>query len=259
MDYFSKQDNNDYQDLKWNLPEQKRGIVNIIGGNIQNFRTEIKTAEFLANAYPVKEARLVLPDVLKSNLPELPNIVFLPSTESGSYDESQAMANVFNTGDFNLVLGDLSKNSITGGAIAGACQRSEKMTLLTRDTIDIIASNTPEKTIINENLILFATLAQLQKLLRAVYYPKMLQLSQSLIQVSETLYKFTLSYPVRIITIHGGQILFAENGNIRAIPLEKSSYSPTTIWGGELAAKISCMNLYNPNNFLSATSCAVFD
>lgn len=258
MDYFTRVERGNYEDLTWNIPEQKQGIVNIIGGNSQNFRTEVRTAEFITANYPIKEVRLVLPNALKNNLPNLPNLVFLPSTDSGSFNESQELNNVFNSADFNLLLGDLSKNSVTGTAVAGACRRSEKMTLLTRDTVDIVADNDPERTLMNENLIFFTSMAQLQKLLRAVYYPKMLLLTQSLVQVSEVLHKFTLSYPVKLVTLHDGQILLAENGTIRVVSIEESGYSPVTIWSGELAAKITALNLFNPNNFLPASTTAVF-
>ena len=110
----------------------------------------------------------------------------------------------------------------------------------------------------NEKLIIFASMAQLQKLFRAVYYPKVLLLSQSLVQVAEALHKFTLSYPISIITFHSGQILVAKNGNVNVVPLEKSGYSPITIWNGELAAKIVALNLYNPDNFLVTTTTALF-
>ena len=258
MDYFMRVEKGNHEDLTWNIPEQKQGIVNIIGGNSQNFRTEVRTAEFMTANYPIKEVRLVLPGALKNSLPDLPNLVFLPSTDSGSFNESQELSDVFNSADFNLLLGDLSKNSVTGTAVASACRRSEKMTLLTRDTVDIVADNGPERTLMNENLIFFTSMAQLQKLLRAVYYPKMLLLTQSLVQVSEVLHKFTLSYPVKLVTLHDGQILLAENGIIRVVSIKESSYSPVTIWSGELAAKMTVLNLFNPNNFIQASITAIF-
>ena len=132
------------------------------------------------------------------------------------------------------------------------------MSLITRDSIDLITENKPEKALMNENVIWFISMAQLQKLLRSVYYPKMLLLSQSLVQVAEVLHKFSLSYPAKIITFHSGQILVAENGLVKAVPLEKANYSPITLWSGELAAKIVGMNLYNPNRFLEATINAIF-
>ena len=258
MDYFTRAEKGSYEDLTWNIPEQKQGTVNIIGGNSQNFRTEVRTAEFITANYPIKEVRLVLPNALKNNLPDLPNLVFLPSTDSGSFSESQELNDVFNGADFDLLLGDLSKNNVTGTAVAGACRRSEKMTLLTRDTVDVITNNSPERLLMNENLIFFASMAQLQKLLRAVYYPQMLLLTQSLVQVSEVLHKFTLSYPVKLVTLHDGQILFAENGIIKVVSIKESSYSPVTIWSGELAAKMTVLNLFNPNNFIQASITAIF-
>ena len=86
----------------------------------------------------------------------------------------------------------------------------------------------------------------------------MLMMSQSLVQVADVLHKFTLSYPIAVITLHGGQILVAKDGKVVAMPVEKSGYSPIMFWGGESAAKIAAFNLYNPNNFIKATICALF-
>ena len=258
MDYFEKLEKNPYEDLKWNIPERKQGAVNIIGGNSNHFRTEINTAEYLSANYPVEKVNVILPDSLKNKLPPLDNFQFLPSTDSGSLAESQGLIDVFNVVDFNLVLGDLSRNKVTGKAIMSACNFAEKMTLLTRDSVDLIAENGVEKLLMNENLFFMASMPQLIKLLRAVYYPKMLLLSQSLVQVAEVLHKFTLSYPVKIVTLHNGQVLIAENGIVKAVALEMTGYSPITVWSGELAAKIVAMNLYNPNSFIKATSSSLF-
>ena len=76
-------------------------------------------------------------------------------------------------------------------------------------------------------------------------------------QVAEVLHKFTLSYPVKIVTLHNGQVLIAENGIVKAVALEMTGYSPITVWSGELAAKIVAMNLYNPNSFIKATVTAI--
>ena len=259
MDYFEKIEKNSYADLKWNIPERKQGSINMIGGSSGNFRTEIKIAEFLSKEYPIQTVNLVLPDALKNKLPPLPNFIFAPSTESGAFAESQTLHDVFNKADFNLLLGDLSKNSITGKAIASACTSAEKMTLITRDAVDLIADNCNDRLLMNESLVFFASVAQLQKLLRAVYYPKMLLMSQSLVQISEVLHKFTLSYPTSVITLHNGQLLVAHSGFVKAVPLEKTAYSPISVWSGELAAKIVAMNLYNPNSLIEATVGASFD
>lgn len=257
MEYFEKVEENIAKDLLWNIPERKQGVVNVIGGNSQNFRTPVKVAEYLTEKYPVETVNLILPDALKNKLPPMPNFKFLESTETGSFADSTELAANINNGEYNLLIGDLSKNAITGKAVVSACASSEKPMLLTRDAVDLVADNNPEEVLLNEKLAIFGSLAQMQKLLRAVYYPKMLLLSQSLVQVTEVLHKFTLSYPVGIVTLHNGQILVAKDGIVKAVPMEKSRYSPIMLWSGELAAKIVALNLYNPNDFISATIAAI--
>ncbi len=259
MDYFEKIEKAPEENLSWNIPERKQGIVNVIGGNSNNFRTTIKISEFLENNFPIEKVIAVLPDALKNKLPNLPNLVFLKSTDSGSFLEGDEVVRVFNEADYSLLIGDLSKNTTTGRAIVSACENAERPLLITRDSVDLVIENGAEKTLMNENLVFFASLAQLQKLLRAIYYPKMLLLSQSLIQVAEVLHKFTLSYPVKIITLHNEQILVAQNGVVKAVPLESSGYSAFMIWSGELAAKIAALNLYNPNNFILATISSIIE
>ena len=258
MEYFEKLEGNPYEDLKWNVPERKQGIVNVIGGNAQRFRDEVKVAEFLSGTYPVETVRLILPDALKGKLPEMPNFTFLPSSDSGSFTESQKLIDVFNAADYNLVLGDLSRNAVTGRAVASACRGAEKMTLVTRDAVDLLADNMPERWLMNENIVVMASVTQLTKLLRAVYYPKMLLMSSSLMRVAEVLHKFTLSYPVGVVTLHNGQILVSKDGIVKAVTLVSSGYSPIMFWGGELAGRIVAMNLYNPSQFIPATVCGIW-
>ena len=254
MSYFTKVDQAPAPDLTWNLPEQKQKTVTIIGGNSNHFRTEIKIAEFMANSYPIKEVILVLPDSLQSKLPDhLSNITYIKSTDSGSFADASALTATMDHGDFNLILGDLSKNAITAQVMSDVLKTSSRSTLITRDIIDLIADHDPESVLNNSQIIFFASMPQLIKLFRAIYYPRVLLLSQSLVQVADALHKFTLSYPTKIITLHSDQILIAAEGEIRAIPLAKSSYAPFNFWNGELAAKIVVLNLFNPDNFLDAT------
>lgn len=258
MDFLKKCNENPYADLKWNIPEQKQGTVAIVGGNLQNFRTPIKVAEFLIRTYPIEAARVILPDALKTKLPGLPDLVFLSSTESGSLANDTELASAIAQTDIAMVVGDLSRNNITARVLTKTCRNTVQRMVITRDAVDLLSSEIGDDVLMNENLILIATMAQLQKLLRAIYYPKMLMMTQPLTQVAETLHKFTLSYPVKIITLHNEQVLIAENGEVAAVPLEKSGYSPLTLWGGEFAAKITAYNMFNPGNFFSASICATY-
>jgi hypothetical protein len=258
MDYFKKIEQNLYSDLTWNIPDNKQGEVNVIGGNSQNFNTEVKNAELLSEKFPIKTVNLFLPDALKTKLPPLENFRFLPSTDSGSFADSDELKAALNSADFNLLTGNFSKHSITERALSDALKTAEKPTLITRDTTELIAAGNPEQLLMNDNLFFFTSLPGIQKLFQSVYYPKVITLSQSLIQIAEALHKFTLSYPVSLITFHNGQILVAKNGNVSAVAIENTSLTPLTLWGSELAAKITAYNLYNPNNFEQATISSLF-
>jgi len=259
MDYFEKLDQNIYSDLKWNLPEQHTGVIGVVGGSAGNFRTSAKLSEFLNKSFNLSEVRTILPDALKPKLPSIPGLVFVGSTETGSFADEDSLKSALKATDFSLLIGDLSKNTITARAVAGAVQSSEKPLLITRDAVDLIAGNMPDGLLERENLFIFASLPQLIKIFQSVYYPRMILLSQPLTQIAETLHKFTLSYGATIITLTNGQILIAKNGLVRAVPIENTSYSPITIWGGELAAKIAVMSLFNPGKPIESVIAALFD
>ena len=258
MEYFSKYEKNPYEDIRWNIPERRQGVVAVVGGNGQAFRVPVKIAEWLTAHYPLETVKVLLPDVLQDKLPPVPDFVFVSSTESGSFADAEEIASALEVTDYGLVVGDLSKNAITAKALAAACHLATKPLLITRDAIDLLMSESADNLLMNQNLILVATLAQLQKLLKTVYYPKILTMTQPLTMVAEVLHKFTLSYPVKVVTLHDGQVLIAENGSVAAVPLDQSGFSPLTLWSGEFAAKIAAYNLYNPDNFVKASVCATF-
>ena len=255
--YWQKQDKKPlFPDLEWNLPEQKTYSVNLIGGNVSSFASIIRTAEFLTQHYPIKTLNLILPDALKAKLPPLPNTVFLPSTNSGSFDSTPELAQLVDAANFSLFLGDFSKNATTTIAIANAIRNSTKPLILARDTIDLVL---PEAgTIIErQQLFIIASMLQLQKLFRNIYYPKMIMLSMPLLPAVEALHKFTLSYSTTLTTFHESQIIVANHGKITTTPIDKTPYSPLSLWNGELASKIAIMNLFNPNSPLEATTSAI--
>lgn len=253
LDYWKKEQNlKGYDDYKWNIPEQKTGTVALVGGNSQNFASTIKTAEFLGQNFPVNKLNVVLPDALKSKLPPLPDLLFTPSTESGSLAKSGELNTAVANADFAIFAGDLSKNSATTIAVAESIKNADTPAILVRDSVDLLSTEMSEL-LEHGGLYLLASMSQLQKLLRAIYYPKMLLLSMPLMQAVEVLHKFTLSFPVTVITFHQEQIIVASDGKVTTLPIAATSYTPLTLWSGELASKIAMMNLYNPGKLLEAT------
>ncbi len=259
LPYWQKQTAPLFQDLLWNIPERKTGRIAVVGGNNQNFSTPIRISEFLASNYPLETVATVLPDALKTKLPPLPNLNFTPSTTSGSFAKSFELREKLADADARLIIGDLSRNSATAIALADALKTDQtktdepKLTVLARDSVDLLATEA-ELLLENPNLIIVASLAQLQKLFRAIYYPRMIMLSQPLLPLLETLHKFTLSFPVALLTFHQSQIIVAHDGQIITTPIDKTPYTPLSLWSGQLAAKITAMNLYNPKKPLEATA-----
>lgn len=286
--FLKKIDKNLYEDLYWNVPERRQGRVNVIGGYAGGFRTPVRVAEMLAAEYPIEKVNLVTPEALRGRIPEggeirtgvaglgarskVPTIgvprqapqvenigvVFARSTEVGSLADGEEILQIINSGDFNLLIGDLSKNAETLKAVASAGESSEKPLLITRDGVEAMLAGRLGRALMNENLIWLVALPQLQKMLRTVYYPKMLTMSQPLMQVTEVLHKFTLSYPCKIVTLNSGQILVAHNGNVTGVELGKTPFTPITVWTGELAVQVVGLNLYNPEKFGEATVAGLF-
>ena len=260
--YWQKQDKPLFVDLTWNIPEQKQGIIQIIGGNNQTFHTSEYIATHLQNTFPLKSVQIILPDSLKTKLPPLENIYFMPSTTSGSFANSKefqsASTNAENTPvNATILAGDFSKNSETSIAISKLIQNTNIPLYLARDTIDSVmneATNWIEK----PNITIIASMIQLQKLFRILYYPKMILLSAPINQIVESLHKFTLSYPCLIVTFHAGQIIIAKNGQVITTPIEKTTYTPISLWNGILTANIAVLNLFNPNKPLESASAALF-
>ena len=259
LDYWQKAENDKtLKDLAWNFPEQKSKTLSIIGGHSASFTTEVKVSEYVSKTFPfLKEINNFFPDSLKSKFPPLENLKFFASSDSGSFKRSSDFRESLANSDFGLILGDLSKNSETALGISELIANSGSTPiLLARDSIDLVA-NESLNIIMKENLFIFASLAQLQKIFRALYYPKMLLLSQPLLPVIETLHKFTLSYPVSILTFHEGHFIAAQNGKVSTIPLEKTAYSLISLWSGELAAKISVFAMFNPSSPLESILAAI--
>ena len=258
MDYWKKITAPLEKDLEWNFPEKKSNTIAIIGGNNNNFSYEVKLAEYLNTTYPIEKVETYFPDELKKNLPNIPGINFLESTESGSFKKSEKLNLAFQISDFTILPGDFSKNSATNIAISEALKTAISPVVLSRDAIDLLTPNFAEF-IEDHQLFLIVSMAQLQKVFRSLLYPKMILLKAPLMQTVETLHKFTLSYEnCTIITLCESQIILANNGKVVVIPLEKTKYNALTFFTGNLSGDIAAYNLWNPKKPLEASISALF-
>ncbi|MBQ6130226.1 hypothetical protein IJI72_00840 [Candidatus Saccharibacteria bacterium] len=242
------------EELLWNFPEQKTGEVTILGGSTAGFSLEVKLAEYIAQKLPFfREIKNVFPESLKTKFPSgLVGLEFAPATEAGGFARSTELYNSLLKADVAIFSGDFSRNSETAIAVVETLKRNDAvLTVLTRDTIDLVVAEM-ERILEREELVLVGSLAQLQKVLKATYYPRPLLLSQPLFPVVETLHKFTLSYRTLIVTFHEGQVLAAADGKVISVPIEETEYSPITLWGGEVAAKVGTFLKFNPKKRVEA-------
>ncbi|MBQ3293915.1 hypothetical protein IJG96_02165 [Candidatus Saccharibacteria bacterium] len=247
------------EDLAWNFPEQKQGTVSIIGGNREAFSTEVKIADYLFKHFPmIKEVKNHLPDSLKKKLPPFENLNFCPSTETGSFTPSNELTASIVGSDMVIVSGDLSKNSLTTVAISRLIQFAPESTqfILTRDTVDLVKDEA-FSFIERDGIFLVASLAQLQKLFRALFYPRPILLSSPIFPIIETLHKFTLSYPVSLITFHERKIICASHGDLVTIDIATTDFTPLSLWSGDLVARLAAFAMFNPKKPLDAMVAAV--
>ncbi|MFV0485168.1 MAG: hypothetical protein ACK5MU_03005 [Candidatus Saccharimonadales bacterium] len=240
-------------------PEQKQfaGRLLIIGGHSGAFFSVASLTEKLIKL-GVGTVRTILPDSLKSKIPATPETIFAPSSASGGFGKAALphLLAAADHADYILVIGDLGKNAETATTLTELLKMTAKPTLLTRDAIDLGTTDAPAW-IMKSNLTILATLPQVQKLFRAVYYPKVVTLSMPMNQLVETLHKFTLSYPATILTYHQNQIIQAHQGDIITTALADTAYSPITLWSGDLAAHVAKLQLWNPAKLAEAAATAI--
>lgn len=257
LDYWQKSSEAIDPDIFWNIPEQKTGVLQVIGGNVNGFQTEFKQATLMLEKFPLKEVRLLLPDALQSKIPVFPFINFAPSTESGSFDKSDELKFAVEDADITLLSGDFTKNSKTAVALTKVLKDSTKPIVLARDTIDVV-SESAEEFIEKGNITLVATMVQLQKLFRNLMYPKMILLSSPLMPVVEILHKFTLSYPVTIFTFHQDNIIVASAGKVVTTPISATDFTPLGLFIYDVPSRIAALQLWNPNKHFEASQCSLF-
>ncbi len=225
-----------FPDVEWNKPEQRslRGRLGIIGGNKLGF-AGVAEAYSTSLASGAGEVKVLLPDVLRKTVPaHITEAMFAPNNVSGSLSrealsDMQSLA-LWSTGI--LLAGDAGKSSETAIMYDDFVASYSDWLTLTRDAVDLMRRSAPQL-VEREKTLYVVSFAQLQKLFQDVYYSKILTFSMQLAQLAENLHKFTLSYPITIITLHQGHLVIAHEGYV----VTQSWDNPMMIWRGQTAAR----------------------
>ena len=235
-----------FPDFLWNKPERKTGRIAIIGGNSRGF-SSVVAAYSTALKFPVENVKIILPDSLKKQIPSnILDVIFAKSGPSGGFSnealpELNAAESYSNSA---ILIGDSGANAETSALFTKFIREKTSLITITRDAVDLI-SNSAEEILTKPNIHLVLGISQLQKLSRKVYYPRVITLTASPIQLAETLHKFTLTYPAKISLWHAGQLFFATNGQVFSMDFDQ----PMRVWSGEIAVRESIWTTWiSPEN-----------
>ena len=225
-----------FADVEWEKPEQRSqaGRIGIVGGNKLGF-AGIAEAYNVAYGAGVGTVKVLLPDSLKKMIPaSWTDVAYGPSTASGGLAKD-GLPDIMALADWSTVLllaGDAGRNSETAILYESLLRETSRPIVITRDAIDLVA-NAPEMLASRADTTLVLSFAQLQKLFRAVYYPKVLTFSMHLMQLVEAVHKFTVTYPVTLAVLHKDTLIVASGGQVTTTPWD----SPMLIWRGNTAAR----------------------
>jgi hypothetical protein len=245
-----------FPDVEWNKPERRdqRGRLGIIGGNKAGF-AGVASSYSTACETGAGEVRVLLPSALKSVIRQsIPDTIFAASTPSGGL-ASDAKADMDALGHWAsgvLLVGDAGRGSETAVVYERFIAGYSGPLTITRDAIDLVKNNA-HLLVERPDTLYVASFAQVQKLFQGVYYPKILTFRMQLLQLVDSLHKFTLTYPVTIATLHAGHLVIAHGGHV----VSQEYDSPMRIWRGETAARMATYWLWSPDTPLEATATSI--
>ncbi len=252
-DYWRKQGLKPlFNEVDTEQPEQKRfaGKMLIIGGNKAAFFA-VANAMKEAEKMGVGEVRVLMPSSLRGKVPTTSEIYFAEAEASGAFGKKSVYEMLVQSewADVVVLIGDTGKNAETSVVFAEFMKRCEKPIIITRDAVDAAIPDVMNWGVLREaETSLLLTVPQLQKMLRTLYYPKVITLSMPTNQLIEALHKFTISYPdFCLTTFHNGQLIVAQNGQVITEELGDTNWTQITLWGGALAVYIATLRLWNPS------------
>lgn len=241
-DYWRRQEAGEalFNDVLWSKPERRdqAGRLAIIGGSSQGFFAVAASYGWAVRA-GVGEVRVLMPDALRHKLPRqvtslISDLILTDSNPSGGFAEA-AMRDFTAAAQWSnnaLLIGDSGANSETAQLYAEFLadkDLTEVRVTIARDAVDQIVY-CAESILNRPKTTLVLSVAQLQKLARAVYYPRIITFSQGIKQMAETLHKLTLSYSATIVLFHDDNLFIASGGDV----ISQSFAAPTLVWSGEI-------------------------
>lgn len=258
-DFWHKQEESKplFPDIEWNRPENKRlaGKLGIIGGNKLGF-SAVASSYGVAEKTGAGEIKILVPDALKKIIPNsVDSTIFAPTNRSGglSADAQNQIQALESWSDVMLFIGDTGKNSETAILYENFLKKHHKPVVITRDAVDLVQNGFSD-IISNDQMCFVVSFSQLQRIFRSVYYPKILTFNMHLAQLAENLHKFTITYPITVVTFHDNNLVIANSGKV----VTQSWDNPMAIWRGDVAVRAAVYLTWTPQKPLEAITASIY-
>lgn len=247
-----------FPDLLWSRPENKShaGKLLVIGGNLHGFSAPAE-AYRVAQTAGAGSVRVLLPNSLKKTVGRIiEHGEYAPSTPSGSFAKAALAAALEQAAwaDGVLLAGDLGRNSETAVLISSLLQRYSGQVTLVKDAVDYVTS-APDALTGRQVTTLVLTIAQLQRLLTTLKWPKAVTFTMPLLQLVDLLHELTKAHPFNIIVKQDAIMLVACGGQVSSTTLSDNKEP----WRVATAAYAAVWWLQNPGKPFEALTTAVTD
>lgn len=237
-----------FTDALWSRPERRdqSGSLTIVGGSAHGFVAVANSYEVALKA-KVGQIRVIMPDALKNKLPSMvsariDDLIFAPSNPSGGLaKKAGGIIDAACEWSGNLlIIGDLGGNAETASLLVEMMANYPTVhTTITRDAVDLLV-NEAESVLNHENVTLVLGIAQLKKLARAVYYPRMVTLSLGAKPTADLLHKFTTTYPAAIVLFNDDHLFVAQRGQV----VSQDFAQPLKVWSGMVATNVAAWRIW---------------
>lgn len=251
-DYWQKQQPGKplYDDVLWSKPERRdqAGRLTIVGGNSRGFWS-VAAAYQVARRTGVGEIRVIMPDSLKAKLPaqvrlQMDDLLLVPSNPSGgmALAAEKCLDVAAGWSGQMLFIGDSGANSETAQLLQKFIADEAYLDItvtVARDAVDLVIYDA-ESLLNRPKCCLVVSLAQFQKLARAVFYPRIITFSQGIRQVAETLHKFTITYSATIVLFHDDNLIAAHGGRV----VSQAFSEAMRVWNGEVPTRAAAWQVW---------------
>ncbi len=248
-----------FADILWSRPENKlhAGKLLIIGGNTHAFSAPAEAYQ-AAQEFGAGSVRFILPESLKKTIGGvLPECEFAPITRSGSFSKL-ALASWLEHAqwaDAVLVAGDLGRNSETAVLLESFLTKYSGHVTLTKDSVEYFSSNPNEALAKRQKTMLVLTIAQLQKISRAMHTDIAFKFDTTAIELAENLHEFSKKFFGTLVIQHLDSIWVSHSGQVSSTTLQASP----EIWRVRAATKAAIWQIQNQSKQFEAITAAFYE